>query len=48
MDDYIEYQIIAGEDEDIENDNLSNDASGGWIVLILIIVAVIWIIGRLL
>lgn len=48
MDDYIEYQMITGEDEDIENDNSSNDASGGWIVLILIIVAVIWIIGRLL
>ena len=41
MDDYIEYQIITGEDE-------IDDSSGGWIILILIVIAVLWIINKLL
>lgn len=45
MDNYIEYQILTGEDEDFEKDNSSNDDSGGWIILIII--AVLWIIGKL-
>ena len=34
MDDYIEYQIITGEDEIGDS---SGDNSGGWIILILIV-----------
>ena len=45
MDDYIEYQIITGEDE---IDDSSGDNSGGWIILILIVIAVIWFIVELL
>lgn len=45
MDDYIEYQIITGEDE---IDDSSDDNSGGWIILILIVIAVLWIINKLL
>lgn len=45
MDDYIEYQIITGEDE---FDDSSGDNSGGWIILILIVIAVLWIINKLL
>lgn len=45
MDDYIEYQIITGEDE---IDDSSGDNSGGWIILILIVIAVLCIINKLL
>ena len=45
MDDYIEYQIITGEDE---IDNSSDDNAGGWAILILMVIAVLWIISKLL
>ncbi len=45
MDDYIEYQIITGEDE---IDDSSDDNSGGWLILILIVISVIWFIVKLL
>ena len=45
MDDYIEYQIITGEDE---IDNSSDDNSGGWAILILMIIAAIWLVVKLL
>lgn len=45
MDDYIEYQIINGEDE---IDDSSDDISSGWVILILIAIAVLWIISKLL
>ncbi len=45
MDDYIDYQIITGEDE---IDNSSEDNSSGWFILILIVIAVLWIISKLL
>ena len=38
MDDYIEYQIITGE---YEIDDSSDDNSGGWLILILIVIAVL-------
>ena len=45
MDDYIEYQIITGEDE---IDDSSDDNSGGWAILILMIIAAIWLVVKLL
>lgn len=45
MDDYIEYQIITGEDE---IDDSSDDNSGGWLILIFIVISVIWFIVKLL
>ena len=45
MDDYIEYQIAHGEGE---FGSSSDDASGGCLILILMIIAAIWLVGKLI
>ncbi|MBQ8503065.1 MAG: hypothetical protein IJ491_02175 [Clostridia bacterium] len=44
MDDYIEYQIITGEDN---IDDKKDNNAGGCIILILIIIIALWITGKL-
>ena len=44
MDDYIEYQIVTGEDQ-VESNSDGN--SDGCIVLIIIAVFILWLIGKL-
>ena len=45
MDDYIEYQIAHSEGEFADS---SEDASGGCLILILMIIAAIWFLTKLI